>query len=152
MVLHVYAAAPPSAGMMALISVISLVFLVLLGAGILLLKRWFDRRALAALWRNYEGLAIRHLPKSGDVQVVFHTYHGFLAYFVQSEHRFAAAPDEALELLRRLHRHNCRWGLLAPGCVYIPSLSLYNYWQQCRQIRTQMHRPEEQNVKASPGE
>ena len=43
------------------------------------------------LARCYEGIAVHGDPMLGDVQFVFHTYHGFLAFFVQTEHRVSAA-------------------------------------------------------------
>jgi len=54
----------------------------------------------------YRGIECRLQPAPGDVNVVFHTYHGFIAFWIQTEHRFYAPPDQALELLRRLNRFN----------------------------------------------
>lgn len=72
------------------------------------------------------------------VEFVFHTYHGFLAFFVQTEHRFRLTPDRARELLWRFHKFNLSWGLLAyGGPLIIPLMSYGNYLAQKRRIAKQ---------------
>src|SRR5262245_14888744 len=68
-------------------------------------------RSFAArpLRRCFEGIELHDQPQSGDVQLVYHTYRGFLLWGVQAEHRITAPPDEAERLLGRLLRFNLTW-------------------------------------------
>lgn len=72
-----------------------------------------------------------------DVVVAFHTYLGFLIFWTQTEWRFAVAPDEAKQILWRMHRHNLIWGWICPGALFIPFLSLFSYQAQLWSIRRQ---------------
>jgi hypothetical protein len=118
-----------------------LITLLILGAlvgGIVGGYIWLKRLAMAAQERAFSGLAIFSEPKPELVTVVFHTYYGFLVYFVQTEYRFWATPDEARIALWRLHRFNLIWGLFAAGAIFIPLFSMGNYWAQLRSIRKQI--------------
>ena len=88
-------------------------------------------------FRAFEGLKIHGKPAPGLVAVVFHTYFGFIVFVIQTEHRFWAPPEDALEALRRLHRFNLSWGMFAYGVLVIPFLSLGNYLSQKKSIRRQ---------------
>lgn len=74
---------------------------------------------------------------TGLVAVVFHTYYGFLAFVIQTEHRFWAPPDDARQALLRLHRFNLTWGMFAYGALLIPLVSYGNFLAQRRSIRRQ---------------
>ena len=111
---------------------------VLVGWGILWSYRAFNRHAEAALWRTYDGLDANLTPRKGDVRLRFHTYHGLLLWFVQTEHDGFLTPDRARELLGRLNRYNCSWGILSRGLVIVPALSFGNYLVQSRTIRAQV--------------
>jgi hypothetical protein len=76
-------------------------------------------------------------PPEECVEFVFHTYHGFLAFFIQTEHRFRLPPDRARELLWRFHKFNLTWGLLAYGAPLVPLFSYGNYVVQKRRIAIQ---------------
>jgi hypothetical protein len=89
------------------------------------------------LAKCYDGISVHETAIPGDVQFVFHTYHGFLAFFVQTEHRISAPPEEALQLLWRLHRFNLTWGMFAAGAAFVPILSYFNYIAQKRSIMKQ---------------
>lgn len=89
------------------------------------------------LAKCYEGIAVHAQPMTGDVQFVFHTYHGFLAFFAQTEHRISAPPEEARKLLWRLHRFNLTWGMFAAGAAFVPILSYFNYLAQKRALAKQ---------------
>ena len=89
------------------------------------------------LAKRYEGIEIHDPPQDGDVQFVFHTYHGFIVVMMQTEHRISCSPDDARELLSRFHRFNLCWGLLGPGLVYVPFLTFGNYYTQRRSIAKQ---------------
>src|SRR5262249_11187175 len=102
--------------------------------------RWLQRSAEGAQWRAFEGLVISSQPTERSVEVFFHTYYGFIAFFTQTEHRFLAEPDDAREALWRLHVFNLTWGLLAKGAFLIPVLSYCNYLAQKRSIRKQVER------------
>jgi hypothetical protein len=91
-----------------------------------------------ALHRRFEGLRLHSQPEPGDVYVVYHTYRGVLVYFVQTEHRVLAPPDDARELLRRLLRYNLTWGLLCWFGPLVPFLALGNYYGQLRSIERQV--------------
>jgi hypothetical protein len=71
------------------------------------------------------------------VRLVFHTYHGVLLWVVQTKHRFRLPPDQARELLWRLHCFNLKWGLLAYLGFVVPLLSYLNYLAQKRSITRQ---------------
>lgn len=89
------------------------------------------------LAKRFEGIELHESPHEGDVQFVFHTYHGFLAFFVQNEHRVSCSPDDARELLSRLHRFNLTWGLWGAGMIFVPFLTFGNYYTQKRSIEKQ---------------
>ncbi len=89
------------------------------------------------LEKRYEGIEIHDPPEEGDVQFVFHTYHGFVVVMMQTEHRVSCSPEDARALLSRLNRFNLAWGLLGPGLVYVPFLTFGNYFAQRRSIAKQ---------------
>lgn len=84
--------------------------------------------------RAFEGVRVAESASPGQVNVVFHTYSGVVVYVTQVEHRFWAAPDDALLVLSRLHRFNLTWGFFAYGALLIPILSFGNYWRQRRLV------------------
>ena len=86
----------------------------------------------------YKQITFHHTAEPGDVQFVFHTYHGLLVIVEQTEHSVSAPPEEALKLLWRLHRFNLTWGLFAYGALLIPILSYFNYLAQKRSIAKQV--------------
>lgn len=93
---------------------------------------FFGYQALAArsLRRQYFGLAIHGVPERGDVRITYHTYHGFIAWFTQTEHRVVLPPSDARKLLGRLLRFNLVWGLVTAGVVFIFPLAIFNYFAQ----------------------
>ena len=91
----------------------------------------------APLAKRFEGIDAHETPQQGDVQFAFHTYHGFLVFFVQTEHRVSCSPDDARTLLRRLHRFNLTWGMLSYGLAFVPFVSFFNYLAQKRAITEQ---------------
>ena len=40
------------------------------------------------LQKNYKGIEIHNSKQDGDVEIIYHTYRGFLLYFTQDEHSF----------------------------------------------------------------
>lgn len=117
--------------------VASIAFCEALGWAVLRGHRWLERSARASQLRAFDGLRIFPGPAPGTVAVVFHTYHGFLAYVRQTEHRFWASPADGRAALRRLYRSNLGWGMLAAEAPLIPLLSSINYFAQKRSIRRQ---------------
>ncbi len=106
-------------------------------AGIVGAYLWLKRSARAAQERAFSGMEVFSESGPGRVQVIFHTYYGFLVYFTQTEYRFWASPEDARTVLWRLHRFNMLWGFFAAGALLIPLFSLGNYWAQLRSIRKQ---------------
>jgi hypothetical protein len=117
--------------------VVCVVFYGTLGWVILRAYRWLRRLAEASQSRALEGLKVHSGPAPGLVSVVFHTYYGFIAFVIQTEHRFWPTPEDARETLRRLDRFNMRWGMFAYGALVIPLLSCGNYLAQKRSIQRQ---------------
>jgi len=111
--------------------------LIVLGVGALYLFRWYESAARKALIRAYGGLRIHKEPESGDVVVSFHTYHGLVAWFSQTDHVVALPSEDARVFLNRLLWFNFSWGLLTWGMLFVPILSLINYRQQLRSIKAQ---------------
>jgi hypothetical protein len=93
------------------------------------------------LARQYDGIEVHDQPEPGDVQFVYHTYHGFLVFFIQNEHRVSCSPQNANLLLGRLLRFNLTWGMLSYGLVFVPFVAFFNYLSQKRSIRKQAARP-----------
>ena len=89
------------------------------------------------LANRYAGIEVHDIPVPGDVQFVYHTYHGFLVFFVQTEHRVSCQPESARMLLRRFLRFNLTWGMLSYGLVFVPFLAFFNYLTQKRSIAKQ---------------
>jgi hypothetical protein len=116
---------------------IGFVGLLALGFAVLQGFRGYERAAGKALAQRFQELEIHDPPQPGDVVLVYHTYHGFLAWFTQIEHRVHLPPNQARELLGRLLRFNCTWGLTARGCVLVPPVSIVNYFMQRRSISAQ---------------
>jgi hypothetical protein len=118
------------------IAVTAVVFLVL-GVGALYFFRGYEHFARKSLDRRYAGLSFHSEPQPGDVIVTYHTYHGFLAWFTQVSHSAVLPPDDARKLLGRLLRFNLTWGLVTPGALFIPPLSVINYFVQRSSIAHQ---------------
>ena len=127
---------PPAPAMIAIV-VMTVAILLVFGFGALLLFRGFENSASRALERKYRDLVIHPVPQPGDVLLEFHTYHGLIAWFTQTGHRVYLGPDDARTLLGRLLRFNLTWGLVTPGSLFIPPLSIMNYWAQRRSITAQ---------------
>lgn len=88
--------------------------------------------------RIYDGITQPTESRPGLVFIEFHTYDGFLVWFTQTAHQGYYPPDEARLLLGRLARYNLTWGLFAAGGVFVPILTLINYWSQRRSIKRQL--------------
>lgn len=122
-----------------IIAVLIAVPLLLIGFPIYLLMGGLRTFALRPLERAFSGLTLREAPEPGDVYVVYHTYRGFLLWCMQSEHRFAAPPAEALLVLKRLLRFNLTWGMMSYGLLFVPFFAIGNYFAQKRSIEHQTH-------------
>lgn len=93
--------------------------------------------ALKPLQKRFAGLDLHDSPQTGDVCCVYHTYRGFLVWFVQDEHRVCAPPEDARLLLTRLLRFNLTWGMLSYGALFVPLIAIGNYFAQKRSIEQQ---------------
>ena len=113
------------------------VLLVLVAFPLYLLFGGLRTFALGPLRRCYEGIEIHDAPRPGDVVFLYHTYRGLLLWFTQDEHRVAAPPADAERLLGRLLRFNLTWGMLSYGMLFVPFVSLGNFYSQRRSIRAQ---------------
>jgi hypothetical protein len=116
------------------------VMLTMFGALVVLIvkgHRRFRSTAERAQQKAFEGVEISETPRQGMVAVVFHTYYGLLVFTHQTEYRFWALPEDARLVLSRLNRFNLTWGFFACGAIFIPLLSLGNYWAQRARIRKQ---------------
>src|SRR5580704_4501207 len=96
-------------------TLVAVVALVAVAVGALYGFRGYERLACRALKQRYEDLEIHDSPQIGEVALVYHTYHGVLAWFTQTEHRVYLPPEQARALLGRLFRFNLVWGLTARG-------------------------------------
>jgi len=103
----------------------------------LMLYRGYERCALRSLERAYAGLGIHTVAVRGDVVLVYHTYHGFLAWTTETAHRVVLPPDDARVLLGRLLRFNLSWGLAVHGGILVPPLAIGNYVAQRHSITRQ---------------
>jgi hypothetical protein len=120
-----------------IIAVLLAVPLLLIGLPLYLLfggLRSFARRPLE---RCFEGIELHEKPVPGDVAFVYHTYRGFLLWWLQEEHRVIAPLPDAERLLGRLLRFNLTWGLLSKAMLFVPPLALGNYYAQRRSIKKQ---------------
>jgi hypothetical protein len=122
---------------MVLLIIITIVFWGTVGWMILLGIRWLRGSVGAARQTELNELRLSAAPGPGLVKVVFHTYHGFLVFVEQTEHRFWATPDDARLALWRLYQSNLTWGMFAYGMLLIPLLSYGNYVVQKRAISKQ---------------
>ena len=104
---------------------------------ILKFHRWYESHAINAQAAVLDGLETSFFESPGSVKVIFHTYHGVLMWFTQTEWKFYAPPDVARIALNRLHAYNSRWGALAQGALFIPFVSLLNLWIQRRSVARQ---------------
>jgi len=71
------------------------------------------------------------------VVFTFTTYTGFGVWLVQSTQRYELPYDVANDVLKKLLRHNCTWGLLGPGLVFVPFLSVAEYSRRRKEIDRQ---------------
>jgi len=92
---------------------------------------------LRPLERCFRGIRLHETPEIGDVCVRYHSYRGFLLWVTQQEHVFVLPARDAERLLGRLLRYNLTWGMLSYGMLFIPLLSIGNYFAQRRSIREQ---------------
>jgi hypothetical protein len=114
---------------------LAVIALVVVGPiGAIWIKRAGTRR-LAAL--RADAATAANAAAGPPVAIRFHTYHGLVVFFVQTTHEVELPAACARSLLARLHRFNCTWGLLCPGLIFIPLLSLAEYRSQLRVIEAQ---------------
>lgn len=113
--------------------------IILIGVPAFLLSGGLQGFALKPLMKRFIGLELHETPQPGDVYLVYHTYRGFLFWFVQAEHRVYAPPEDARRLLGRLLQFNLTWGLLANAMLFIPFVALANYYLQKRSIARQVN-------------
>jgi hypothetical protein len=112
--------------------------LIFIGIPVFVFSGGIDRFAVNPLIRRFEGLELHEFPQPGDVRFIYHTYRGFLLWFVQEEHHVCAPPQDARVLLGRLLRFNLTWGMLSGGFVFVPLLAIGNYFTQRRSIAKQV--------------
>jgi hypothetical protein len=96
--------------------------------------------------RLYERAAARAASKSNDpgplVQLLFHTYSGFLIIFRQTKHRNELPQRVALEYLDELHRYNLRRALVPyAGSIFVPLISFLEYRRERSRIYAQRKQP-----------
>lgn len=94
-------------------------------------------RTAGTLERCFEGVSIHDSQQPGDVYVAYHSYRGFLVWFVQQEHQFYATPEDAKQVIAKLLQFNLTWGLLSYGALFIPFLAVGNYYAQLKSIQNQ---------------
>lgn len=111
--------------------------LVLIGIPIYLLSGGLKTFGFGALERCFRDVRLHDRPQPGDVCFRYHTYRGFLLWFVQTEHVVVAPLADAERLLGRLLRYNLTWGLLSYGMLFILPLACGNYVIQKRSMRRQ---------------
>lgn len=111
--------------------------LIFIGVPIAVFTGRLKKFALRPLERAFEGIDWHLEPQPGDVFFVYHTYRGFRIWAIQTEHRVNAPADQALMLLKRLLRFNLTWGMMSAGMLFIPFVSLGNYYAQRRAIERQ---------------
>lgn len=93
--------------------------------------------ARGPLERCFEGVSIHDSQQPGDVYVAYHSYRGFLVWFVQQEHQFYATPEDAKQVIAKLLQFNLTWGLLSYGALFIPFLAVGNHYAQLKSIQNQ---------------
>lgn len=120
-----------------LIWFLSIIFMLGLGAIVLKVFRAYEGRASRSLMYHYQGIEPHSAMQPGDVILVYHTYHGVLAWHTETTHRVILPPDEARRLLGRLFRHNLKWGWLVHGGFFAIPLAIINYMAQRRSIARQ---------------
>jgi len=122
------------------------VSLILIWLGFVLFLGWVILKVLRLSKRTAgeagNDIARALLAKAGEgaqAEVVFKftTYTGYGLWLVQSTQTYTLPQDVAQEVLRKLLRHNCTWGLLGPGLVFVPFLSVAEFWQRRREIARQ---------------
>lgn len=112
--------------------------LTFIGVPIFVFMGGIRKFALRPLQRRYVGIDLHESPQPGDVVFVYHTYRGFLVWFVQDEHRVVTSPTDAKLLLARLLRFNLTWGMLSYGVVFVPFIAIGNYYAQMKSIGSQI--------------
>ncbi len=128
-----------------MIFLVVVVIAVLIGVPYFFLLGGAKTFLLKNLHHRYDGVDVRAIPTEGDVGFVYHTYRGFLFWFIQDEHRVFAKPEQAEILLARLMRFNLTWGLMNFAVLFIPFFTIGNYLAQKRSI-------EIQSVRQKPGD
>jgi len=117
---------------------LAMLLAVLIGVPYFMLFGGAERFCRKPLMRRYNGLEIHDSPDSNDVSFTYHTYRGFLLWFVQDEHSINAPPRDARVLLGRLLRFNLTYGMLSYGLLFVPLLAIGNYIAQSRNIKKQV--------------
>jgi len=114
-----------------------LTLLLLIGVPILVIRghrRMAGPRGRAKFYKGLTDIRRDRVLQPGDVNLVFHTYAGFLVTVMQTRHDVVLPAEQARVLLRRLAKHNLTYGLFAAGAVFIPLLTLAEYWTQSVKI------------------
>jgi len=121
-----------------------------IGVPIFVFTGGIQKFALKPLKRCFDGIDLPDSQRPGDVCVVYHTYRGFLVWFVQDEHFICASPADARLLLKRLLRFNLTWGMLSYGMLFVPLIAISNYFAQKRAIQNQ-EREQSQSLRGGSG-
>ncbi len=111
--------------------------LIFIGVPIFVFTGGIQEFALKPLQKRFAGLTLHDVRQPGDVCFVYHTYRGFLVWFVQDEHRVCAPAADARVLLGRLVRFNLTWGMLSYGLLFVPFIAIGNYYAQKRSVENQ---------------
>ena len=114
-------------------------FFFLVGWAILKILR-FSKSAAGGAGADIVATAMASVNQGiGQREVVFKftSYTGFGLWLVQSTRTYTLPYDVAPEALKKLLRHNCTWGLLGPGLIFVPFLSVAEFWQRRREIAQQ---------------
>lgn len=99
----------------------------------------------------YDGLRVEANPRPGLVCFRLHTYDGFLAWFTQTRHEGFAPPDDASKLLGRVLRYNLSHGILAAGGLFVPLVSVPEFFSQRRSVKHQAQQIQSELVPNTDG-
>jgi hypothetical protein len=105
-----------------------------IGYGILRLLRLSQRGSVRQIEASV-AYTVGDKDETGDmVTFVFTSYAGYVLWMNQTTVTYRVPRLSALPLLRRLLRLNLTHGLCGPGLVFVPFLTIAEYWSRKREI------------------
>jgi hypothetical protein len=97
---------------------------------VVLFFREYQSSSGRALQKILQECSAQKTATNSTIPVTFHVYVGFLNTVKTVEVKTLVPKDQAIALLKRLRNFNFRWGLFGLGGLFVPFLTMFEYFKQ----------------------